>query len=173
MLQLSPYKLKLLLALMLLCILAVEQGFDYRARFEVSPKRTPPAPVAVASIDETLGQYDFERYRNVIDDNIFAVNVIIEEKPPEPKVQATKPKAKPFEQQLAITGIAITPERRIVMLWDKVRNESQVLLLGESLYQWEVVKVERKKVVLQSDSGERYEYELKEDAPLDAVNQNR
>ena len=142
----------------LIAILAVEHMVDYRLLLEKPiERREQPAEKSIGSIDQYIKQYGFSRYRNVIDDNIFAVNVIIEDQPVE---EQAIPVSRPFTMQLAITGIAITPERKIVMVWDKGKNESQVLLLGESLYQWQVISIDRKKVVLENESGDRYEFEL-------------
>ena len=94
----------------------------------------------------------------MIDDSVFAVNFVIKAEP----VSAEKPpppsKIKPFTANLEVTGIAITPERKLVMIWDKQRNEAQILLEKEELYQWKVVSIEKHMVILEHESGELYEF---------------
>lgn len=160
--QLLFYNMKILIMILLISVLVVEHMVDYRALLsEPTGIREQPAIKSINLIGKYIEQYGFSKYRNVIDDNIFAVNVIIEDLPVEKKA---KPISKPFTMQLAITGIAITPERKMVMVWDKSKNESQVLLQGESLYQWEVISIDKKKVVLKNEAGDRYEFELNDES---------
>ena len=160
----SFYNMKIVLIILLLAGLVVEKMIDYDALFDVPMKKKQeqqPVPKSIGLIDQYLKQYNFGKYRNVIDDNIFAVNVIVESMPVEKKEAKV---TKPFAMHLAITGIAITPERKIVMVWDKNKKESQVLLLGESLYEWQVISVDKEKVVMESESGNRYEFELNDES---------
>ena len=155
--------MKMVLIILLLAGLVAENMIDYGALFDVSMKKKQeqqPVPKSIGLIDQYLKRYNFGKYRNVIDDNIFAVNVIVESQPVEKKEASV---TIPFTMQLAITGIAITPERKMVMVWDKNINESQVLLLGESLYEWQVISVDRIKVVMENESGDRYEFELNDE----------
>lgn len=158
----SFYSMKILIIALLLAGLVSEHMIDFAALFDIptTKKEPQPVPKAIGLIDQHLKLYDFSKYRNVIDDNIFAVNVIISPPVEKPVI----PIIIPFTMQLDITGIAITPERKMVMVWDKNRKESQVLLQGESLYEWQVISIDKKKVVLENLSGDRYEFELNDDS---------
>lgn len=113
-------------------------------------------PESIGKIDQYLKPTAFSKYANIFQNNIFAVEEIIEV-----KAQATPtPATKPFSMRLEITGIVITPERKMVMIWDKQKNESHVLLENNLLYQWRVNYIDRHKVILTSESGDRYEFEL-------------
>ena len=169
--QLSSYNLKMLLIAVLFAALAAVHVADFGSLVETPlPQHQASTRLTTASVDEVVAQsikqYDYARYRNVIDDSIFAVNIVIKEKPvkivkAEP-VPAEKPpppsKIKPFTANLEVTGIAITPERKLVMIWDKQRNEAQILLEKEELYQWKVVSIEKHMVILEHESGELYEF---------------
>jgi len=154
---------------LLLLGLAAAHVADYGNLVEPPlPQHQASTRLTTASVDEVVAQfirqYDYARYRNVIDDSVFAVNIVIKEKQvktvkAEP-VPAEKPpsKIKPFTANLEVTGIAITPERKLVMIWDKQRNEAQILLEKEELYQWKVVSIEKHMVILEHESGELYEF---------------
>jgi type II secretory pathway component PulC len=157
----------------LLTAIAVVHVADYGAMIDVPPApRKSPTKLSVAQtgevIDQYLGQYAFETYRNVIDDSMFAVNAVKKEpikitrsvtvkKPPAPS------KIKPFTVNLEVTGIAITPERKLVMIWDKGKQESQVLREHEKLYKWKVVSIDKQRVILRHERGGRYEFIVNED----------
>lgn len=156
--QHSYYSMKILIILLLLAGLVVEYMVDYAALLEVPTNKKEPLPVpkVIGLVDQHLKLYDFGQYRNVVEDNIFAVNVVISQPVEKPVIPVTIP----FTMQLSITGIAITPERKMVMVWDKKKKESQVLHQGESLYEWQVISIDKKEVVLENESGDRYEFEL-------------
>jgi len=167
--RLSSYNLKFLLIAVLFAALAAVHVADFGSLVETPlPQRQVTTRLTTASVDEVvaqfIGQYDYARYRNVIDDNVFAVNIVIKEKPvktvkAEPVPAEKSPlKIKPFTANLEVTGIAITPERKLVMIWDKQRNEAQILLEKEELYQWKVVSIEKQMVILEHESGELYEF---------------
>jgi len=156
----------------LLTAIAVVHVVDYGAMIDVPPTpRKSPTKLSVAQAgevtDQYLGQYVFETYRNVIDDSMFAVNAVkkepikitrsvtVKKSPPPPKI-------KPFTLNLEVTGIAITPERKLVMIWDKGKQESHVLREHEKLYKWKVVSIDKQRVILRHERGGRYEFIVNE-----------
>ena len=162
----------------LLAALAAVYDADFGSLVEtLLPQGQATTRLTTASVDEvvaqSLGQYDYARYRNVIDDSIFAVNNVIKEEPvkivkaepepPPPPPPPPSPKIKPFTANLEVTGIAITPERKLVMVWDKEKMETHVLREREKLYQWKVVRIDSERVVLRHERGGRYEFIVNED----------
>lgn len=183
MLRLSSYNLKILLIAVLFAALAAVHVADFGSLVETPlSQHQATTRLTTASVDEVVAQsikqYDYSRYRNVIDDSVFAVNIVIKEVPG--KIVKTEPvenpllppKIKPFTANLEVTGIAITPERKLVMIWDKQRNEAQILLEKEELYQWKVVSIEKHMVILEHESGELYEF-LINDETLTNFNRQR
>lgn len=181
--QLSSYNLKMLLIAVLFAALAAVHVADFGSLVETPlPQHQATTRLTTASMDEVVAQsikqYDYAQYRNVIDDSIFAVNIVIKEVPG--KIVNAGPlekspsllKTKPFTANLEVTGIAITPERKLVMIWDKQRNEAQILLEKEELYQWKVVSIEKHIVILEHESGELYEF-LINDETLTNFNEQR
>jgi len=174
--RLSPYNARLLLIAALLAALAAVHFADYGTLVEIPfVARAAPAKITPATVDEVVEQsivrYQYARYSNVIDDSIFAVNLVIEEKPPEvvqPEPEPVKPpppapKIAPFTANLEVTGIAITPERKLVMVWDKDKKETHVLREREKLYRWKVVSIDSERVILRHERGGRYEFIVNED----------
>ena len=179
---LSSFNVRLALAAVLLAGLFAAHLADYDQLVEApAQNRGEPASITVATVDEAIDQYikgyAFEAYRNVFEQSNFAVNP----PPPPPKPKPVKlveppppppppPKPKPFTANLEVTGIAITPERKLVMVWDKTRKETQVLRESEKLYRWKVVSINSERVVLQHDLGGRYEFAVNEDTLTDTGN---
>ena len=166
-----------------LAALAAVYDADFGSLIEtLLPQGQATTRLTTASVDEvvaqSLGQYDYARYRNVIDDSIFAVNIVIKEEPvkivkaepppppppppPEPEKPAA-PKLRPFTARLEVTGILITPERKLVMIWDKVKKESQILRESEKIRRWNVVLIDKERVIMKHDWGRRYEFIINED----------
>lgn len=162
---------------LLLAALAVVQSMDYEALFAATPKaRNEVSAVTPASVDEMVSQalqtYDIETYRNVVDDNLFAVNAVKAEpvavvkpepKPEPPPPPPPKPKPPVFTANLEVTGIAITPERKLVMVWDKSRKQTHVLTERETIHRWRVVSIDKQRVVLRHPLGGRYEFVVNEE----------
>ncbi|MDH3450658.1 MAG: hypothetical protein OEO18_21160, partial [Gammaproteobacteria bacterium] len=71
---------------------------------------------------------------------------------------------------LEVTGIAITPERKLVMVWDKNKEETHVLAEHERIQRWRVVSIDRQRVILRHPLGGRYEFIVNEDALTDVEN---
>jgi len=130
---------------------------DYEPLFDVSMEvREQPALKSMGIIDQYIKQYNYAKYAHVIDDNIFSDNAVVELKPK--PVEKIIPSTKPYTIQLEVKGVAITPKRKLVMIWDKQKNESQILLEKDKLYEWAVVSIEKHMVILEHESGELYEY---------------
>ena len=172
----SPYSARLLLIATLLVALAAVHVADFGALVETPfAARKSPAEITPATVDQvveqSIVQYQYARYSNVVDDSIFAVNLVIKEEPPrivEPEPEPVKqpppaPKIKPFTANLEVTGIAITPERKLVMVWDKVKKETHVLGEREKLYRWKVVSIDSERVILRHERGGRYEFIVNKD----------
>jgi len=177
---LSSYSVRILLLAVLLVALAAEHVVDMGRLVEVPP---PPAnrllEITASSVDEAVEQsirhYDFDQYRNVIDDSIFAANLVIQKEPVEivetepvvvEKPPPPPPEPKPFRANLEVTGIVITPERKLVMVWDKSKKETHVLREQEKLYKWKVVNIDQKRVILRHELGGRYEFVVNEDTTV-------
>ena len=154
------YNLKIGFLAILFAALAAEHFIDYEPLFDVSVKnREQPELKSMGIIDQHIMQYDYATYAHVIDDNIFSDNVIVEQLPlEEPTLEKPKLNFVPFTIQLEVRGIAITPQRKMIMVWDKQKNQSQILLESEKLYKWKVVSIEKHMVVLEHESGELYEF---------------
>ncbi|MDH3762265.1 MAG: hypothetical protein OEU50_14885 [Gammaproteobacteria bacterium] len=180
---LSSFSVRLGLVATLLAALAAVQVADYGSLVEKHSKSAKePAQVTVAMVEQIIDQYakgyDFNVYRNVIDNSNFAVNPVKKEEPvkvvmPEPKPEPPPPqksKPKPFTANLEVTGIAITPERKLVMVWDKVKKQTHVLRESEKLYKWRVVAIDSQRVVLRHPLGGRYEFIVNEDTLVDSQN---
>jgi len=154
----------------------------YKTLLEAQPeRRSQTSRISVNSVDEVVNQYikyySYGKYRNVVDDSIFAFNVVIKKEPvkvakpappppppaPVVKKKPSPPKVKPFTAQLEVTGIAITPERKLVMIWDKRKKESYVLLENEKVYKWKVVSIDSERVIMRHERGGRYEFIVNED----------
>jgi len=180
MLQHSFYNLRLWLAAILIAALAGVHVADYTALIDVPlARRDQPTPVSTGTVNQMVEQYlkryGFARYQNVIDNSVFDFNVVVKKQPvkielppppppPPPKPEKpAAPKIKPFTVRLEVTGIAITPERKLVMIWDKVNKESQVLRESEKIRKWKVVLIEKERVILRHDRGKRYEFKINED----------
>ena len=174
--RLSPYSARVLSIAPLLAALAAVHFADYGALLEIPfVARQAPAKITDATVDEVVGQsllrYQYARYSNVIDDSIFAVNLVLKKEPvkivePEPVAVEPPPPVpmiKPFTANLEVTGIAITPERKLVMVWDKVKKETHVLGEREKLYRWKVVNINSERVILRHERGGRYEFIVNED----------
>jgi len=179
---LSSYSIKLSLAAVLLAALAVTHFADYGTLTGLpAADRKDPARITVATVDEAIDQhvkgYRFVTYRNVFELSNFAVNP-----PPEPKPEPVKvvepppppppppPKPKPFTANLEVTGIAITPERKLIMVWDKNKKETHVLGEREKIQRWRIVSIDRQRVVLRHPLGGRYEFIVNEDTLVENNN---
>ena len=178
---LSSYSIKLGLAAVLLAALAVTHFADYGTLAGVpAAGRRDPARITAATIDEAIDQYvkgyRFVTYRNVFELSIFAVNPPPEPKPEPVKVveppppPPSKPKPKPFTANLEVTGIAITPERKLIMVWDKNKKETHVLGEREKIQRWRIVSIDRQRVVLRHPLGGRYEFIVNEDTLVENNN---
>jgi len=174
----SFYNLRLWLAAVLVAALAGVHVADYAALIDVpQERRSETTPISTGTVNQVVQQYvkryGFSKYQNVIDDSIFAFNAVIKKEPvkivlppllppPEPeKLPALK--IRPFMARLEVTGIAITPVRKFVMIWDKVNKESQVLRESEKIRKWRVVLIEKDRVIMKHDLGKRYEFIINED----------
>ena len=183
---LSSYSIRLGLAILLLLGLAAAHITDYGNLVEAPAQpRKEPAGITHASIDEAIDQYikgyAFAAYRNVFEQSNFAVNPpppppkpkpvkIVEPEPPPPPPPPPKPQPPVFTSNLEVTGIAITPERKLVMVWDKNRQETHVLGERERIQRWRVVSIDKQRVVLQHPLGGRYEFIVNEDTLIDFNN---
>lgn len=161
------YNMKIGLLIILFSALAAEHYMDYEFLFDVSVgNREQPVLKSMGSIDQYIKQYNYAKYAHVIDDNIFSENVEVDLKTVEVDQKTVEKKPpdivptdfKPFSIQLEIRGIAITPQRKMVMIWDKQKNQSEILLEKEKLYKWKVVSIEKDLVILEYESGELYEF---------------
>jgi hypothetical protein len=154
---------------LLLVALTAEYFLDYEPLFDVSMEtREQPVLKSMGIIDQYIKQYNYAKYAHVIDDNIFSENVVVEQK----SVKKVTPIFKPFTVQLEVRGIAITPQRKMVMIWDKQKSQSEILLENEKLYEWEVVSIEKHRVTLEHELGELYEF-LVNDETLTNFNMQR
>jgi outer membrane biosynthesis protein TonB len=125
---LLSYSIRLGLAALLLLGLAAAHVADYARLIEPPAKKSAePTRITRATVDEAIDQYikgyTFDAYRNVFERSNFEVNP----PPPPPKPKPVKivkpepppppppppPKPKPFTANLEVTGIAITPERKL------------------------------------------------------------
>jgi hypothetical protein len=175
--RLSSYSVKILLIAALFAALAAVHLADFAAFVEtpLAPRKAFASTTSAAVdqvVEQSISQYEYTRYSNVIDDSIFAVNAVIKKEPikivkpepkPEPPPPPPPPKPKPFTANLEVTGIAITPERKLVMVWDKQKKETHVLREREKLYRWKVVSIGRERVILRHERGGRYEFIVNED----------
>ena len=133
---------------------------SYDPLFDAPARRHEQSvPNNIGMIDQYLKRYNFAKYQHVIADNIFSEKIVIEQQPV-PQIKLT---IKPFTVQLEVKGIAITPQRKMVMLWDKRKKETQVLLEKEEIYRWTVVSIEKQIVILEHESGKRYEFQVNEE----------
>ena len=170
------YNAKYWLAAGLVAGLVAVHFIDYGSMLDaqIAP-RIPPTPISSATVDEAVAQrvmrYDFAKYQNLVDDSIFTVNLVVKKEPVEIKEPAPiplkkstpPPKVKPFITQLEITGIALTPERKLVMIWDKNNQQYHVLQEQEKLLKWKVVKIDEDRVILKHEHGKRYEFVVNKD----------
>lgn len=179
---LSSYSIRLGLAVLLLIGLAAAQFTDYGSLVESQAKR-PREPVQITrntvddAVDQYVKGYVFDAYRNVFEQSNFEVNPPPPPPPPPPKpVIVVKPppppppKPKPFTANLEVTGIAITPERKLVMVWDKNREVTHVLTESESVGRWRVVSINSQRVILRHPLGGRYTFIVNEDTLIDIEN---
>jgi outer membrane biosynthesis protein TonB len=176
--------LRFWLALVLLTALASIHVADFSALVDTPPEQRHDLPaVTPATVDqaveEALRRYAYDQYRNIVDASLFAINpvkpekvVVIEPPPPPPPAPPPppKPKPKPFTANLEVTGIAITPERKLVMVWDKNKQETHVLAERERIQRWRVVSIDRQRVILRHPLGGRYEFIVNEDTLVDVEN---
>ncbi len=179
---LSFSSIRLWLALALLVALAAIHVADFGALVDLprAQRDNPPAvtPATVdQSVEEALRGYALAKYRNVVDDSLFAVNAVKAEPvavvEPEPKPEPPPPpppKAPVFTANLEVTGIVITPERKLVMVWDKNRKETNVLAERETIRRWRVVSIDEQRVVLHHPLGGRYEFIVNEETSVNFNN---
>ena len=154
------YNVKIGILTLLLAALAAEHYISYDPLFDVPERRHEQSLTnKIGMIDQHLKRYNFAKYQHVISDNIFSEKIVIEQQPV-PQIKLT---IKPFTVQLEVRGIAITPQRKMVMLWDKQNKETQVLLEKEKIYRWTVVSIEKQMVILEHESGKRYEFQVNEE----------
>jgi len=154
------YNLKIGILTLLLAALAVEHYMSYDPLFDAPARRHQQSlPNNIGMIDQHLKRYNFAKYQHVITDNIFSEKIVVEQQP----VLQVKLVIKPFTVQFEVRGIAITPQRKMVMLWDKKKKETQVLLEKEEIYRWTVVSIEKQMVILEHESGKRYEFQVNEE----------
>lgn len=154
------YNVKIGILALLLAVLAAEHYMSYDPLFDApAGRREQSVPNNIGVIDQHLKRYNFAKYQHVIADNIFSEKIVVEQKP----VLQVKLAIKPFTVQLEVRGIAITPGRKMVMLWDKQKKETQVLLEKEEIYRWKVVSIEKQIVILEHESGKRYEFRVNEE----------
>ena len=161
------YNLKIGILTLLLAALAAEHYMSYDPLFDAPARRhEQSAPNNIVMIDQHLKRYNFAKYQHVIADNIFSEKIVVKQQPvlveqqPVPQIKLT---IKPFTVQLEVKGIAITPQRKMVMLWDKRKKETQVLLEKDQIYRWTVVSIEKQIVILEHESGKRYEFQVNEE----------
>jgi len=157
------YNIKIGILTLLVAALAAEHYLNYDLLF-AAPARRHEQSVSnnIDMIDQYLKRYNFAKYQHVIDDNIFSEKIVVEQQPA-PQVKLA---IRPFTVQLEVRGIAITPERKMVMLWDKRNKETQVLLEKEEIYRWKVVSIEKQMVILEHESGKRYEFQVNEETQM-------
>ena len=96
------------------------------------------------------------------------VKIVRPEPPPPPPPPPPKPQ--PFTANLEVTGIAITPERKLVMVWDKNDEVTHVLAENERIRRWRVVSIDSQRVILRHPRGGRYEFIVNEDTLVDIEN---
>lgn len=177
------YNPRIWLIAALLAALAGIHHADFGSLVDVPlSKRKQSGEVSYASIDRLVEQvvqhYAFDTYRNTVSDSIFAVNAVkppdpvevIEAKPEPPPPPPPEPKLNPFAANLEVTGIAITPEHKLVMVWDKVEKETHLLREHETLYRWKVVSIDSQQVVLRHALGGRYVFIVNEDTAVEETN---
>lgn len=157
----SSYKIKIALIAVLSLLLALEitVNFDSMFHTEVS-KPSNTSANTMAQFDQFDKTIAYTEFANVIDDNIFVVDEIIQ------VTEVKKPvtQSRPFTMQLEITGIVITPERKLVMVWDKQKQQAHVLQQDETLDQWTVDSIDKNRVSLTSETNGSFEFILnKED----------
>jgi hypothetical protein len=154
------YNVKIGILALLVAVLAAEHYMSYDPLFEAPARhREQSVPNNIAMINQHLKPYNYAKYQHVIADNIFSEKIVVEQQP----VPQIKLAIKPFTVQLEVRGIVITPERKMVMLWDKQKKESHVLLEKEEIYRWKVVSIEKQMVILEHESGKRYEFQVNEE----------
>jgi hypothetical protein len=154
------YNVKIGILTLLLAALAAEHYMNYDPLFDTPARRHEQSvPNNIGMIDQHLKRYNYAKYQHVIADNIFSEKIVVEQQPA-PQVKLA---IRPFTVQLEVRGIVITPESKMVMLWDKQKKESQVLLEKEEIYRWKVVSIEKQMVILEHESGKRYEFQVNEE----------
>jgi outer membrane biosynthesis protein TonB len=182
---LSSYSIRLGLALVLLLGLAAAQVADYSKLAEPpSQQRKELTQITRATVDQAIEQYikgyPLETYSNVYQKSNFAVNP----PPPPPKPKPVKivkpepppppppppPKPQPFTANLEVTGIAITPERKLIMVWDKNAEVTHVLGENERIQRWRVVSIDSRRAILRHPRGGRYEFIVNDDTLIDIEN---
>ena len=182
---LSSYSIRLGLAVLLLLGLATAHVTDYGSLVESQAKRhREPVQITRNTVDDAVDQYVkgyvFDAYRNVFERSNFEINP----PPPPPKPKPVKivkpepppppppppPKPKPFTANLEVTGIAITPERKLVMVWDKNREVTHVLSESETVGRWRVVSIDKQRVILRHPLGGRYKFIVNEDILIETEN---
>ncbi len=182
---LSSYSIRLVFALLLLLGLAAAHVADYGQLVEArAQSRKEATPITRATVDESVEQYmrgyAFDTYRNVFEKSNFAVNPpppppkpkpvkIVQPEPPPPP-PPPPPKPKPFTANLEVTGIAITPERKLVMVWDKNQEVTHVLGENERIQRWRVVSIDSQRVILRHPRGGRYEFIVNDDTKVEFKN---
>ena len=170
--------------MLLLAALAAAHLADYGKLVEPQAQhRNRPTGITIMTVDEAVDQYvkgyAYDAYRNAFEQSNFAVNpppppppkpepVKVVEPPPAPP--PPKPKPRPFTTNLEVTGIAITPERKLVMVWDKNREVTHVLGESERIQRWRVVSIDSQRVILRHPLGGRYEFIVNEDTLIDIEN---
>jgi hypothetical protein len=159
------YNVKIGILTLLVTALAAEHYLSYDSLFDVpAGRREQSVPNNIAMIDQHLKRYSYAKYQHVIADNIFSEKIVVEPQP----VPQVKLAIKPFTVQLEVRGIAITPERKMVVIWDKQKKASQVLLEKEEIYRWKVVSIEKQMVIMEHESGRRYEFQVNEETLMNA-----
>lgn len=166
----TSYKVKVGLVALLLLLLITEVVIDPDNLFKINVSR--PAQPDLSLIDranQILQPSSYSQYANAVTNNIFHVDEVQPVAEVQEPVEIKQPAVQPFAMNLEITGIVITPGNEMVMIWDKQKRESHVLLKNEKLNQWQIDYIDKDKVELVHDTGKRYEFILNEEPPSDTV----
>ena len=74
------------------------------------------------------------------------------------------PKKTVYKMQLEITGIVITPDSKMAVIWDNQHQQSHILFEKDHLNEWQVTSIDSAKVTLGNTSGDSYDFLLNEEA---------
>lgn len=154
----------IVVAILLSAIIAV-YFVDYKVFFDVNAVEAKNMQdlKAMGVVDKFFAKYSHSKYVNVVNNNIFAENVTTPKETNEKVVLKTDTTT----LQLEIRGVVTTPEGKMVLVWDKEKNESHVLSENDTLKKWKIIDVSAQKVILGNEAGDLYEVFINKETATD------